>query len=301
MGPTLCVMAKRALDAAGNSASVVAFSRFGDTASRRYLQSHGVEIGVGDVMRAEDLRQLPDAPNVIYLVGLKFGTQSNPGRTWAVNTLCPAAVCQRFPEARIVALSTGNVYPNTPVRGLGPDESHPLTPLGEYPNAAVARERIFDYFSIENGTRIAKMRLNYAVELRYGVLVDLAVKIVNGVPIDLANGYLNAIWQPDANSMILRALDLVETPASAWNLSSAEAFRVRDLAEQLGRRLGREPMFTGSESDTALLTRARKLYDALGSPDVAIPEVIEWVADWVSSGGVLWDKPTHFETRDGRY
>ncbi|HVV73928.1 MAG TPA: NAD-dependent epimerase/dehydratase family protein, partial [Verrucomicrobiae bacterium] len=237
MGPTLCVLAKRAAEAARKPLEVIAVSRFSDSHARRWLEERGVGTLSADLLQRRDVERLPDAANLIYLVGLKFGTQENPSLTWAVNTVVPAYVLERFPKARVAALSTGNVYPLASARSHGAGEATPLTPLGEYPNAAVARERVFEYFSRRNGTPVALLRLNYAVELRYGVLADIARNVFTRKPVDLGNGYFNCIWQGDANEMILRALDLARSPATVWNLTSPRSYSVRKIALSFGALL----------------------------------------------------------------
>lgn len=301
MGPTLAVLARRAADAAGHQLEVVAVSRFTDTGAQRWLEERGVRTVAADLFDATAVRRLPEAAHVIYLVGLKFGTSRTPELTWAVNTLVPALVAERYRSARLVALSTGNVYPLTDDAGCGSVESAALTPLGEYGNAAVARERIFQFQAGRHGGSIALIRLFYAVELRYGVLVDLARAIHGGRPVPLVTGAFNCIWQGDANEMIIRALGLASSPPAAWNLCCPEVLRVRDIALRLGQALDREPRFDGTESGTALLGDARKITAALGNPRTSVDTMLAWVADWVKSGGRFLDKPTHFEVRDGVY
>jgi nucleoside-diphosphate-sugar epimerase len=301
MGPTLAVLAKRAATMARRPLEVIAVSRFSDSASQPWLEAREVKTLQADLLERKDFERLPDTTNVIYLVGLKFGTAQAPELTWASNILVPAHTMERYAGARIVALSTGNVYPMVPVSSGGAREDSPLTPLGEYANSAVARERVFSYFSNKQGTRVALIRLNYAVELRYGVLVDIAKKVAAGEPVDLSNGFLNCIWQRDANEMILRALALAASPATPWNLTSPETLRVRELAEVFGHQLGKTPVFAGQERDTALLSNAGKLCSALGRPATPLERVLAWTADWARCGGRLLNKPTHFEVRDGKY
>jgi nucleoside-diphosphate-sugar epimerase len=301
MGPTLAVLAQRAAQAAGHRLEVIAVSRFSDASSRQWLELHGVSTVKADLLERSAVQGLPEATHVIYAAGLKFGTQQNPALTWAVNTLAPAHVADRYAKARLDALSTGNVYPLVSVASGGAREDHPLTPLGEYANAAVARERIFEYFARKNGTPAALLRLNYAVELRYGVLVDIVRKVWSGEPIDLSSGWFNCIWQGDANEVILRALALAESPAAPWNLTSPNLLRVREVAERLGELLGTPPQFTGQESETALLNNSAKLCSVLGEPPTPLEAVLRWTAHWVKSGGRSLNKPTHFEARDGRY
>jgi dTDP-4-dehydrorhamnose reductase len=245
--------------------------------------------------------QLPDTTNAIYMVGRKFGTQDNPSLSWALNTIVPANVAERYPGARIVALSTGNVYPFVPVNSDGAGEETPLTPLGEYANAAIARERVFEHFSRTNETRTALIRLNYAVELRYGVLVDIARKIQAGEPVDVTNGWFNCIWQGDANDLILRALPLASAPSQSWNLTSPGILRVREMAQRLSVLLDKPARFVGQEADTALLSNPAKLCRELGEPGTPLDAILRWTAAWVMNGGRSLDKPTHFEVRDGRY
>lgn len=301
MGPTLTVLARRAADAAGHPLEVVAVSRFSNASSREWLEARGVQTMSCDLLDADAITRLPDAKNIIYLVGLKFGTAQNPAATWAINTLVPARVCERYPRSPIVALSTGNVYPQSKVSRGGSVETDSLTPLGEYANAAVGRERIFDFYSGRQATPIVLLRLFYAVELRYGVLADIARIIHAGTPIALGNGSFNCIWQRDANELILRALPLAAAPAPAYNLCRPETFSVREMATRLGDLLGRAPVFSGSETETALLGNAAKLGAALVSAATPMEYILRWIAEWVKEGGHDLGRPTHFEVRDGKY
>ena len=300
MGPSLAVRAVRAAAAAGTALDVVAVSRFGDDAARAWLEARGVRTVARDLL-TDDLDDLPDADHIVYLVGQKFGTTSAPERTWALNALVPERVCARWPAARIAALSTGNVYPLTPVARGGSREGDPLTPLGEYANACVARERIFEDASARRGTRLVLLRLNYALDLRYGVLVDLARRILAGEPIDLTTGHVNVIWQGDANDAALRALDHAAAPPLALNLTGREVRRVRELAEALGELLEEDVRFTGAEADSALLSDPSRAYALLGAPPTPLDAVLRWTAAWVRGGGRTLGKPTRFEVRDGRF
>ncbi len=252
-------------------------------------------------MEREAVARLPDSPNLVYLVGLKFGTQQAPWLTWAVNTVVPSLVAERYSEARIVALSTGNVYPYVSATNGGASEELPLAPVGEYGTAALARERIFEYFSRKQGTPTVLLRLNYAVELRYGVLIDIAQKIWAGEAIDVTTGYFNCIWQRDANEMILRSFSLAASPAAVFNLTGPGALSVREIAHQLGTLMGREPKFTSSESSTALVSNASRLCQKLGPPPTSLAPILQWTAAWVQQGGACLGKPTHFEVRSGGY
>lgn len=301
MGPTLAVLARRAAEAAGHPLRVIAVSRFGNAQSRQWLESRGVETLSCDLLDPFQVARLPESDNVVYLVGLKFGTQKSPGLTWTMNTVVPALVAQRYRAARIVALSTGNVYPMTPVDSGGAAESEALTPLGEYPNAAVGRERVFQYYSEVQGTPLVLLRLFYAIDLRYGVLADLAQRVRAGKSIPLATGHFNCIWQGDANAMILRALSLTSSPSTSWNLCRPETYSVREVATRLATLMGRSVQFDGEEASHCLLGNARPLCDRLGNPAVTMETMLRWTAAWAESPGAYLGRPTHFEVRDGRY
>ena len=301
MGPTLAVLARRAAEHAGHKLDVVAVSRFSDAQSRAWLEARGVQTHPCDLLDASAVAKLPNSPSILYLVGLKFGTAQNPGATWALNTVVPARVAERFRDARIVALSTGNVYPFSQASRGGSVESDPLTPLGEYPNAAVGRERIFEFYSRAQGTLVTRLRLFYAVELRYGVLVDIAQKVHAGETIDLTNGYFNCIWQGDANDMAIRSLSLCASPATVWNLCRPEVFSVRDIATRIGTLLGKPARFHGTEAPTALLGNSKPLCAQLGEPAEKLDQMLRWIAHWVARGGRNLGRPTHFEVRDGNY
>jgi nucleoside-diphosphate-sugar epimerase len=301
MGPSLAVLARRAAELANHPLEIIGASRFSDNAARDWLEVRGVKTITCDLLDAASVARLPDTENVIYLAGLKFGTTQNPSATWALNTIAPSRVCERYPRSRIVALSTGNVYPMSEVQRGGSIETDPLTPLGEYPNAAVARERIFEFYSQRNATPIVLLRLFYAVELRYGVLVDIARQIHAGRALPLATGSINCIWQRDANEMALSALSLSKSPPAAFNLCRPEVFSVRQIATRLGELMDRPPKFTGAETPTALLGNAAKVRDALGEPALQLDTMLRWIAHWVKSEGRNLGRPTHFETRDGSY
>ena len=244
---------------------------------------------------------MPDSQNLIYMVGHKFGTTQDPAKTWAVNSLPPMFCVLRYPGARIAALSSGNVYPFVPTDGEGSRENDPLTPIGEYANSCVARERIFEYWADELQTPLILLRLSYALDLRYGVLVDIARKVFLGQPLDVSMSKVNCIWQGDANEMILRSLPLASRPPSALNLTGTKWFAFRDLASLFGQYFDRDPVYTGVESGTALLSNTTKLLDQLGAPHTPVESLICPTAEWIQSGGRLLDKPTHFEVRDGAY
>jgi dTDP-4-dehydrorhamnose reductase len=301
MGPSLALLAQRAAAAAGHDLKIVAASRFSDENSKSWFQQKGIQTVHCDLLDRGQVQRLPDAETVIYLTGLKFGTSSNPELTWAVNTLAPAHTAERYPRARFAILSTGNVYPLVPVNGGGSTEADLLTPAGEYPNAAIARERIFQYYSGRNNTPMALIRLNYALDLRYGVLVDIAQKVFSGAPIDLTTGYVNCIWQGDANEFILRLLDEAAAPPAIFNLTAPAILSIRELALQFADLFQTEARFTGTEAPTALLNNPVRLCKKFGEPPTPIHSIIRWTAHWIRSGGKLLDKPTHFETRNGQY
>ncbi len=301
MGPSLAILCRRAADAARANLEVIAVSRFTDDRARADLEDWGVSTLRADLMDRSAFARLPDAANLLYLVGLKFGTSQNPALTWATNTLIPAYTAERYPQARIAALSTGNVYPLTPVAGRGSQESDPLTPLGEYSNACVARERIFEYYSAINKNPMVLLRLSYALDLRYGVLVDIAQKVYRGEPVDVSMAKMNCIWQGDANEMIVRSLALAASPPLPLNLVGSGHYSIREMALRFGELLGREVTFTGIEADRALLSDASRLRALLGEPPTPIEPVMQWTAEWIRSNGRLLNKPTHFEVRDGGY
>jgi nucleoside-diphosphate-sugar epimerase len=301
MGPTLAWLARRAAEAAGHALDIFAVSRFTDPHARRWLETRGVQTLSIDLLDREALQRLPKAADVVYLVGRKFGTSQDAARTWAINTLVPAYVAARFPRTRMVVLSTGNVYPLVPISSRGSVESDALTPLGEYANAAVARERLFEFFAQQNATPITIVRLNYAVDLRYGLLVDIARRIHAGESVNIATGHVNCLWQGDANEMILRSLALAKTPPQVLNLTGPAVLSVRELALRFADLLGRTVQFSGTEAETALLSNPARACALLGPPPTTLETVMRWTAHWVKSGGRLLDKPTHFEVRDGRY
>ncbi|WLD14566.1 NAD-dependent epimerase/dehydratase family protein [Planctellipticum variicoloris] len=301
MGPTLARMAVLASEAAGTKRRVFGVARFSDPAVRANLEQHGVETIQADLLDPAALAALPDAPLALYMAGRKFGSSGQESLTWAMNAWLPGLVCQRYAGSRILAFSTGNVYGNSPVVNGGSRETDPVAPVGEYAMSCLGRERIFEHFSQIAGTPVALLRLNYACELRYGVLVDLALKVYRGEPVDLTMGHFNVIWQADANAAALAAFSLATSPASVLNLTGPETLSVRQICEQFGQLFGRPPVFTGAEAPDALLNNAHPLLDRVGHPRVMPEQVIRWIAEWITSGGPRLDKPTHFESRDGRF
>ena len=300
MGPSLARLALLCLREGGSRHRVIAVARFSDAGVRAALERDGVETIQADLVDPSQLAKLPDVPNVIFMVGQKFGTSGEEARTWGLNAWVPGAVALRYATARIVAFSTGNVYPLWSTSSAGPSETDPTGPVGEYAQSALARERVLEFFSRRNGTPMAILRINYAIEPRYGVLRDIADRVRSGEPVDLAMGYVNVIWQRDANAIALRALAACRTPPLVLNVTG-RALSVRWLAEQFGARWGVAPRYSGTEAGTALLSDASRMEAQFGRPDVAIDEMIAHVAEWVEQGGRSLNKPTHFTSREGRF
>jgi nucleoside-diphosphate-sugar epimerase len=296
-------MAVRASEAAGvTGRSVTAVSRFGSREARDAFEAAGVATISADLLADGALDALPDAANVLYLAGMKFGSTDDEPATWAMNTFLPGLVARRYPKARIVALSTANVYPFTnPARG-GARESATPGPIGDYAQSCLGRERIFAYHSARNGSPIALIRLAYANALRYGVLLDIAQAVAAGAPIDVSMGFANVIWQGDANAAILGAFGLCASPPAILNLSGPETISVRRTAHRLEEALGAPaPTFTGTEAETALLIDSALAHTLFGYPTVPLGQLVEWTAAWLKGGGRLLNKPTHFQARDGRF
>lgn len=301
MGPTLARMAARALAAIQSPFQVIAVARFSQPALRDKLAAWGVKTLPCDLLDRTALAELPESRNLIFMAGQKFGTTGNPAQTWAMNTYMPALVAERFSAARIVVFSTGNVYPLTPVVQGGSVESDPPAPVGEYANSCLGRERMFEHFSQTHGLRCAIMRLNYAIDLRYGVLLDIALKVKHNQPVDLSMGAANVIWQGDANAQALALLNYCSSPPLLLNVTGPETVSVRRVAERFGEIFGVQPIFAGSEAPTALLNNAAKAQQIFGYPRVSLHQLLDWTAAWVNAGGALLNKPTHFEARDGRF
>jgi len=301
IGPSLAWMAQRASDVAGTSRRIIGVSRFSSGREEAGLQAHGVETIRCDLLDEAALAKLPDAPNVIYLPALKFGSQDRAADMWAINTWLPSVVCRKFRRSRIVAYSTGAVYGMSNATGRGCSEVDDPEPVGEYAMSCLGRERMFEYFSRTEGAEVALIRLFYASELRYGVLVDIAHKVHAGEPIDLAMGHFNMIWQGDNNATTLLALEHAASPPFLLNVTGPQTLSIREVAEAMGRRLGRPPKFCGEEMETACLGNAEKAHRLFGPPRVSVEQMMDWVAAWVQCGGEHSGKPTHFERRDGKY
>ncbi len=301
MGPSLARRIRRAANAAGTGPRVIAVSRFSDPAVARGLEAEDIECVACDLLVPAQVDALPDSANVLYLSGMKFGSSGRPDVTWMQNTVAPALVARRYARSRIVAFSTGNVYPLVDAATGGCDETVPLAPVGEYAQSCLGRERVFEYAARETGTPTLLFRLFYSVDLRYGTLADVARKVWAGEPVDVTVGHVNAFWQGDANSYALRSLALCAAPARALNVTGPDAISVREAALFFARRFGREAQIVGSEGGPCLLGDAGLAMRLLGPPTVTTAELMEWCATWVERGGRSLGKPTKFERTDGRF
>jgi nucleoside-diphosphate-sugar epimerase len=301
MGPTLARMARRASDMAGIRRRIIGVSRFSSGDLETQLQRHGIETIRCDLLNVSQLERLPDAPNVLFMVGMKFGSTGREALTWVMNCLLPGEVAHRICCSRIVAFSTGNVYGLSPVYLGGSVETDALHPVGEYAQSCVGRERVLEHHSRTLGIPLAILRLNYATELRYGVLVDLAQRVQAGKSIDLAMGNFNAIWQADANAMALQAFDHAASPPFMVNLAGPELLSVCRVAEQFAHLFGKSATFAGRESADALLSNGQLGHRLFGYPRVGVQQMLHWTADWLARGGPTHGKPTHFENREGSF
>jgi len=302
MGPTLARMAVRASELAGVRRRVIGVSRFSSSSPlESRLAAWGVETVRADLLDARAIAALPDAANVVYMAGMKFGSTGQEWLTWASNAYLPGVVAARYREARIAVFSTGNVYGLVPVAKGGSREGDPLNPAGEYAMSCLGRERVFEYFSRQNGTRMSFLRLNYASELRYGVLLDTAQRVAAGQPVSLSTGYLNTIWQAEASAMSLASLGCAASPPNVINLTGPEMLSVRSVAEEFAKRLAKPARFAGTECEDALVSNAEKSYRLFGRPEVSPAQMIDWITDWVRRGGPTFEKPTHFEERAGQF
>jgi nucleoside-diphosphate-sugar epimerase len=301
VGPSLALMAKRAIDAAGAKKRIIGVARFSEKGVRDKLMQAGVETIEADMLDDAQLQALPEVPNVLYLVGRKFGTQGNEYLTWAINAYLPGRVADKFRSSRIVVFSTGNIYPFVPTSSSGAREDTPPEPVGEYAQSCLGRERVFEYFSHRNGTPILQFRLNYAVGLGYGVLHDILHAVKNGDPIDLRNGTVNVIWQGDSNEYALRSLKYCCSPPFVLNVTGPETASVRWIAEEFGKLVGKEPVFAYEEQPTALLSNASLCHSLFGYPRKTLRALIHLTWEWERCGGPSLAKPTHFTERQGRF
>lgn len=301
LGLNLCAMLRRALELAGQPARVIAVSRFRTLRDRAAFEQRGIETCTCDLQEDAAVAALPEAPVVFFLAGVKFGTADAPAVLHAVNVEIPRRVAARFARSRIVAFSSGCVYPFlTPASG-GAGEATPTNAVGDYAASCIAREQAFQAAAVERGTPVALIRLNYATEFRYGLLVDIAERVWRGQPIDVTTGFANVIWQTDALAHSILALDVAAAPAVPVNVTGPEILQVRELARRFGALLDREPKIVGHEADTAWLNNAAWSHRQFGAPATSLEQMLEWTAEWVRAGGESWGKPTGFENRDGRF
>lgn len=307
MGPTMARMARRALDAVGSRRRVIGVSRFGSGELQAKLNSWGIETIPCDLLDEVAVAELPAAPLVVSMSGFKFGATQNPSYSWAMNCYLPAVICRRFRDSRIVAFSTGNVYGRVPIvdregdLNHGSCESDHLQADGEYAMTAIGRERMYEHFSRTLSIPLVLLRLNYATELRYGVLVDLAQDIAAGRPVDVSMSRVNVIWLADANRLALRAFAHCSSPPRVINLAGEEVLSLRETGEKLAQLMQRDVTFQGTEGTIALLNDGRAGHQLLGEPQVSAAQMLEWTANWVARGGESLGKPTHFQTTNGKF
>lgn len=301
MGPALAKLAKQAIDVAGVNKKVIGVARFSEKGLKEELQQAGIKTYSADLMEDDQLQALPDAKNVLYLAGMKFGTTGKESLTWAMNTYLPGRVAERYKHSNIVAFSTGNVYPFVATDSGGAAEQVTPEPIGEYAQSCLGRERIFQYFTVKNNTPSLIYRLNYANDVTYGVLLDIAKSVHEGRPIDLRMGHVNIIWQGDANEMAIRSLHHCSVPSKILNIAGPETASVRALAKSFGSLFKKEPVFVREEQNTALLNNASESYRLFGPPQVPLSQMIELISRWVLEGGKILNKPTHFQERKGNF
>ena len=301
MGPSLAMLAKNAIEKAGLNKKVTGVSRFSNKDLRDELEDFGIETIAGDLLDEGFLRNLPPSKNVIYMAGNKFGTSGNEHFTWAMNAYLPGRVAEKYPQSNIVVFSSGNIYPFMPTDGPGANESTQPGPIGEYAQSCLGRERVFEHFSIKNKTPMLIYRLNYAVDLRYGVIYEVAKSVFNDKPIDISTGYANVIWQGDANSYAIRSLLHCESPAKFLNITGPEKISIAWLANEFGAIMDKPVNLVGETEPTCLLNDASHSFELFGKPKVGLDKIIEWTADWVMSGGEELGKPTHFQERKGNF
>ncbi|OZU88338.1 epimerase [Virgibacillus indicus] len=301
MGPTMAKMTKRAIDEAKMQKRVIGVSRFSSGNLREELEDYGVETIAVDLLDDDELAALPDVKNIIYMAGNKFGTVGNEHFTWAMNAYLPGRLAEKFKNSRIVAFSTGNVYPLTNVLSSNCSEDTVVDPVGEYAQSCLGRERVLTYFSHKNKTPMLLFRLNYAIDLRYGVLLEIAKQVNEGQRIDLTMGSVNVIWQGDANEYAIRSLLHTNTPPEIVNVTGPETLSVRWVAEEFGKRLNKNVRFSSEESPKALLNNASKAHKLFGYPKVSIQQMMDMIADWVAIDGETNNKPTHFQEREGAF
>jgi len=297
MGPTLAMMLKKA----SPGKRIYAVSRFSDKAVRKRIDRAQVETIEADLLDGSQYRKLPNVENVFYLAGMKFGSTGNQPLTWAMNSYLPTLVARHYKDSRIVACSTGNVYPLVDTTGAGATEKTTPEPIGEYAQSCLARERMFEYFSELYKTPVTLIRLNYANEPRYGIIVDLTSRILNDEPIDLTMGAVNLIWQRDANDYIIRAIVLAKSPPAVLNVTGPDTIPIRSLAEQIGMVLGKKPKFVSREATSALLSDASFCLNTFGHPQTTLEQMVSMISQWVAAGKKTLNKPTKYDIRDGKF
>lgn len=301
MGPAMARLAKAAVDITGVQKKIIGVSRFSEPGLRDEMNALGIETIPADLLKDEELQRLPAVKNVIYLAGQKFGTTGKESYTWAMNTYLPGRVAEKYRDANIVVFSTGNVYPLSPVLNGGLTEDVPAAPVGEYGQSCLGRERMFQYFSSLYGTPLFIYRLNYANDVSYGVLLEIAKAVFEQREIDLRMGHVNIIWQGDANEIAIRALLHCEAPAKTVNVTGPETVAVRWLAGEFGKRMNKEPRFVNNEQPDALLSNSAECFKLFGYPRVTLKQMIDLIAGWLMEGGKTINKPTHFQEREGKF
>lgn len=301
IGPCLALMARRACESAGVEKRIYGVSLFSSDQERKRIEEMGIDCIHGDLLDTDFLSSLPRVKNVFFLAGMKFGSEENISQTWAVNAYLPALIADHFNDSNIVAFSTGCVYPLVSVESGGSLESDLPAPLGEYAQSCLGRERMFEYGSKKYRNGVCLIRLNYSVELRYGVLVDIGLKVKKQEAIDLSMGYFNVIWQGDMNDMVLRSLEKCESPARILNITGEQILSVKEVALEFGKLFEVSPSFVNEEAKTALLNNAEQAFQLFGRPKVSTHQIILWIADWLKEEREILGKPTHYEVRDGKY
>ncbi|MBN2310248.1 MAG: NAD(P)-dependent oxidoreductase [Candidatus Hydrogenedentes bacterium] len=301
VGPTLGQMAAKAVAESGVKRKVMGVSAVYDRGVRERLEKLGVQTIKADLLADGALDKLPDAENVIYMCGQKFGSTGAEWFTWGINVMLAGLAARRYRKSRIVAFSSGNIYPFVPLSSGGATEATPTSPIGEYAMSCLGRERMFDYVAQAEKTKILHYRLNYAAELRYGIVYDIGSKVWQGAPIDVTMGNVNVVWQGYANAVALQSLALAASPARILNVAGPELVSVRWMAGRFAELMGKKAKVVGEEAPTALLSNATQCHKLFGYPAVGADTLIEWVAHWIMSGGASLGKPTHYETRDGKF
>ena len=297
MGPTLAMMLKKA----SSSKNIYAVSRFSDKAVRTRIEQAGIVAIEADLLDESLYRKLPNVENVFYMAGMKFGSTGNQPLTWALNSFVPALVARHYKDARIVVFSTGNVYPFFDITGDGASEDTVPEPIGEYSQSCLGRERMFQYFSQLYNTPVTLVRLNYANEPRYGIIVDLTLKVLNDEPVDLTMGAVNLIWQRDANDYIIRAITLAKSPPAILNVTGPDTIPIRRLAEEIANVLDKKPKFVSQQVQSALLSNASNCLGTFGCPQTTLEQMVSMIVKWVASGKKILNKPTKYDVRNGKF